>query len=216
MSENLEIISHPVVQHKLGLLRKVETTSPEFRLIVQQLSPLLAYEACRDWFTQEEQEVLTPMGETAKSKFITDWPVLVSIMRAGNGMLDPILSLFSFSAAGHIGIYRDKFIKNTVEYYFRLPDNVQDKKILLLDPLVATADTVIASIDRLKQYDVGEIRMLTLLISKLGVTKLKSFHPDVKIFAAGCKEELDSSGYLVPGLGDAGDRLYQINNRKHP
>tara|TARA_B100000683_G_scaffold271284_1_gene312034 strand:+ start:225 stop:875 length:651 start_codon:yes stop_codon:yes gene_type:complete len=215
MSENLEIVSHPVVQHKLGLLRKVETTSPEFRLIVQQLSPLLAYEACRDWFIQEEKEVQTPMEEFAKARFIADWPVLVSIMRAGNGMLDPILSLFSSSAAGHIGIYRDKFIKNTVEYYFRLPDNVQDKNILLLDPLVATADTVIASIDRLKQYDVGEIRMLTLLISKLGVSKIKSFHPDVKIFAAGCQEGLDSNGYLVPGLGDAGDRLYQINNGKH-
>ena len=214
MSENLEIISHPIVQHKLGLLRKVETTSPEFRLIVQQLSPLLAYEACRDWLIQEEKEVRTPMEEVAKANFIADWPVLVSIMRAGNGMLDPILSLFSYSAAGHIGIYRDKFIKNTVEYYFRLPDNVQDKNILLLDPLVATADTLIASIDRLKQYEVGEIRMITLLISKLGVSKIKSFRPDVKIYAANCQEELDSNGYLVPGLGDAGDRLYQINNGK--
>ena len=212
MGKNLQIISHPLVQDKLGFLRNAETSSSEFRLVMQQLSPLLAYEAVRDWLEQEEIMVDTPMSEQAKSSFVKDWPVVVCIMRAGNGMLDPILSLFTHSAAGHIGIYRDKFINNTVEYYFRLPEKVQDKKILLLDPLIATADTVIASIDRLKQYDVGEIRMLTLLISKLGAQKMEKFHPDVKIFAAGSNEELDGNGYLVPGLGDAGDRLYQINN----
>ena len=212
MSKNLHIISHPLIQDKLGLLRRTETSSSEFRLIMNQMSPLLAYEATRDWLTQEESLVDTPMKERAKANFVKDWPVVVCIMRAGNGMLDPILSFFSQSAAGHIGIYRDKFIKNTVEYYFRLPDKVQDKKILLLDPLVATADTVIASVDRLKQYDVGEIRMLTLLISRLGLEKMEQFHPDVKIFAASNEEELDENGYLIPGLGDAGDRLYQINN----
>jgi len=124
-------------------------------------------------------------------------------------MLDAVLSMIPISSAGYIGIYRDKFIRNTVEYYFKMPENVKGKNILLCDPLIATADTIVAAIDRLKQYEVGKIKVLSILSSKLGLEKILHFHPDIEIFTVNIEQEINEAGYLVPGLGDAGDRLYQ-------
>ncbi len=207
--DNVIIVDHPILKHKLGLLRNKETNSHNFREIVKEVSSLIAYEACRDLITEAE-EVDAVMGKAKVDRVSSEKaPILVSIMRAGNGMMDAILGLMPFARAGHIGIYRDKFIGNTVEYYFKIPSESKGKTTLLLDPLLATGDTAVACIDRLKQYEVGEIRFLTILASREGAEKIKQFHPDVKIYTIALEEELNDKGYLVPGIGDAGDRLFQ-------
>ncbi len=207
--DNVTLLDHPILRHKLGFLRNKETNSHNFRDIVRELSSLIAYEVCRDLSTHK-QKVQTVLAEAEVDHVETDKaPIVVSILRAGNGMLESILDLMPYARAGHIGIYRDKFIGNTVEYYFKIPENSKGKTTLLLDPLLATGDTAVACIDRLKQYDLGEIRFLTILASRQGAEKIKHFHPDVKIYAIGLEEELNDKGYLVPGIGDAGDRLFQ-------
>ena len=206
MTAKLTEIKHPIIQHKLAFLRDKNTDSAEFRRIIIELTKFLAFEATKD-LSLESSEIETPITKATVQK-IVDPPVVVSIMRAGNGMIDSMLTLLPFCPAGHIGIYRDKFINNTVEYYFKLPDNVQGKNILLVDPLLATGDTAIASIDRLKQYEVGSIKLLTILTCPQGIERLQHFHPDVEIFTLSSGEDLNEKGYLVPGLGDAGDRLF--------
>jgi uracil phosphoribosyltransferase len=206
MSKKLIEIKHPLIEHKLGYLRDKNTTSDAFRRLVSELTSLLAFEATKDLKTSSV-DIETPIAK-AKVERIKDTPVIVTIMRAGNGMMESMLDLLPFCPAGHIGIYRDKFINNTVEYYFKLPDDIKGRDILLVDPLLATGDTAIASIDRLKQYEVGNIKMLTILTCKEGVDRLQHFHDDVEIFTLSANEELNEKGYLVPGLGDAGDRLF--------
>ncbi len=206
--KNVTVIDHPLLKHKLGYLRDKNTNSHEFREIVKEISKLLAYEAMKDWNQFETLTIETPIAKT-KAERIKNPPVVVSIMRAGNGMLDAVLSMIPISSVGYIGIYRDKFIRNTVEYYFKMPENVKGKEILLCDPLIATADTIIAAIDRLKNYEVGKIKVLSILASRYGLEKVLSFHPDIEIYTLNIEQDMNESGYLVPGLGDAGDRLYQ-------
>lgn len=206
--KNVTVINHPLLKHKLGYLRDKNTNSSEFREIVKEISKVLAYEAMKDWNQVETIAIETPIAKT-KTERIINPPVVVSIMRAGNGMLDAVLSMIPISSAGYIGIYRDKFIKNTVEYYFKMPENIKGKEIFLCDPLIATADTIIAAIDRLKQYEVGKIKVLSILASRYGLEKVLNFHPDVEIYTLNIEEEMNDHGYLVPGLGDAGDRLFQ-------
>lgn len=206
--KNVTVIDHPLLKHKLGYLRDKTTNSNEFRELVKEISRILAYEAMRDWKQSETVSIETPIAKTTTER-ITNPPVVVSIMRAGNGMLDAVLSMIPISSAGYIGIYRDKFVHNTVEYYFKMPENIKGKDVLLCDPLIATADTIVAAIDRLKQYDVGKIKVLSILASKYGLEKVLHFHPDVEIFTVNVEQEINESGYLVPGLGDAGDRLFQ-------
>jgi uracil phosphoribosyltransferase len=162
----------------------------------------------RDWTEMKEVKVDTPIASATVQR-ITNAPVVVSIMRAGNGMLDAVLSMIPFASAGFIGIYRDKFIHNTVEYYFKMPEEIKGKMAILCDPLVSTADTMIAAIDRLKSYEVKKIKILSILCSEFAVEKIHNLHPDVDIFTISVEKEINNSGYLVPGLGDAGDRLYQ-------
>jgi len=206
--KNVTVIDHPLLRHKLGYLRDKNTNSSEFREIVKEISKILAYEAMKDWKQLENISIETPIAKTQAERIVNP-PVVVSIMRAGNGMLDAVLSMIPISSAGYIGIYRDKFIRNTVEYYFKMPENVKGKDILLCDPLIATADTIVAAIDRLKQYEVGRIKVLSILASKVGLEKVLHFHPDVEIYTVNIEQEINEVGYLVPGLGDAGDRLYQ-------
>ena len=204
--EACHVLTHPILQHNLTKLRD-ETTQPvHFRRVLEQLSALMAYEITRD-ISVTAKDVKTPVAETQGS-VVDDDIVIVSIMRAGNGMLDGLLRMLPFSRVGHIGIYRDKFVNNTVEYYFRLPDHVRGRNILLADPLIATGDTAVASIDRLKEYGVGRIRFVSLLVSPQGLTKLYEHHPDVEVFTLSVEEGLTGAGYIVPGIGDAGDRLY--------
>jgi uracil phosphoribosyltransferase len=207
---NLTLIEHPILKHKLGKLRAKETTSFNFRKILFEISLLLAYEASRD-FPLRQEEVETPLAK-AMVGHVDNPPALVSILRAGNVMLEAMLSVLPEVAAGHIGVYRDKNIQSTVEYYLRLPENIEGKKILLLDPLLATADTVIACIDRLRQFNVGPIKMICLLASKSGLERVHHFHPDVEVMAVEGGEDLNNEGYLMPGIGDCGDRIYGSQN----
>lgn len=208
MHKNLIELRHPLMLHKLGHLRDKNTNSADFRNLMSEISKLLAYEAMKDWKDIELVSVETPMA-AAKVDRITNPPIAVAILRAGNGMLDGVLAMIPIASAGFIGIYRDKFIHNTVEYYFKLPANAKGRTILLCDPLIATADTMIAAIDRLKSYHVGPIKVLSVLVSSHALERLEHFHPDVKVFALNVEKEMTENGYLVPGLGDAGDRLYQ-------
>lgn len=204
----LKVLNHPLLLHKLGHLRDKTTNANDFRSLMQEVAKSLTYEAMRDWDNTDLVEVETPLAKTRVTRIMNP-PIAVAILRAGNGMLDGVLSMIPVASAGFIGIYRDKFIQNTVEYYFKLPANPEGRQILLCDPLIATADTMIAAIDRLKSYHVGKIKVLSLLISEQAVKRLEHFHPDVEIYAINVEKEMTENGYLVPGLGDAGDRLYQ-------
>ncbi len=205
--KNFKHINHPILRHKLGLLRDKNTSSFEFRELVKEISKILAYEAMKDWDQFDIVDIETPITKTKVEK-IKNAPIAVSIMRAGNPVQEAVLSMLPFASAGHIGIYRDKFIGNTVEYYFKLPENHVGKTILLCEPLLATADTSINAIDRLKNYEVGKIKLLSILVSEKGLEKLHHYHPDVEVYALNLEKEINDKGYLVPGLGDAGDRIY--------
>lgn len=208
MHKNLHELKHPLLLHKLGHLRDKTTNSSEFRNLMNEIAKLLAYEAMKDWKEVDSVGVETPLAKTQVTRIINP-PVAVAILRAGNGMLDGVLSMIPIASAGFIGIYRDKFIHNTVEYYFKLPTDVKERTILLCDPLIATADTMIAAIDRLKSYHVGKIKVLSILVSEEALKRMEHFHPDVEIYTLNIEKEMTENGYLVPGLGDAGDRLYQ-------
>lgn len=205
---NVTIVNHPLLKHKLGYLRDSNTYSHEFRELIKEVSKILVYEAMKDWTELQTVEIETPITKTIAER-IANPPVIVSILRAGNGMLEAALSMLPFASTGFIGIYRDKFIHNTVEYYFKMPQDIQGKDILLCDPLIATADTIIAAIDRLKNYNVGRIKVICILASENGLKKVHHFHPDVEIYTINVENEINEMGYLVPGLGDAGDRLFQ-------
>jgi uracil phosphoribosyltransferase len=208
MKTKLHVLNNPLLKHKLGYLRDQRTNSKEFRDLVTEISKILAYESMKDWHHLEKTFIETPIAR-AEIERIFNPPVAVAILRAGNGMLDAVLDMIPFASAGFIGIYRDKFIHNTVEYYFKLPKDVKGRDILLCDPLIATADTMIAAVDRLKSYDVGKIRVLSILVSQNAIERLNHFHPDLEIFTLNVETQMNDLGYLVPGLGDAGDRLYQ-------
>lgn len=203
---NFVQINHPVLKHKLAALRDKETSSVGFRDVMNKIGQYLAYEASKDLKT-EVFDLETPMQKTQGER-PAQYPICVSILRAGNGLLDGVLDALPYASAGHIGIYRDKFINNTVEYYFKLPKKSEGKEIYLIDPMLATADTAIAAIDRLKQYNVGKITLLCVLASPDGIERTHHFHPDVKIICLNMEEGMDENGYLLPGMGDAGDRLY--------
>ncbi len=204
--EPIHLVTHPVVKHKISMLRDQATTPHSFRLITEEISQFLAYEATRD-LSLTEQEVTTPLEKTS-CEVVGEELVLISVMRAGLGMLSGMLRILPFATVGHLGIYRDKFIHATVEYYLRLPKNVKGKKVLLLDPLLATGDTACAAINRLKEYEVGKIRFVCILSSKEGIARIREEHPDVEIITCSVERALNDKGYLLPGLGDAGDRLY--------
>lgn len=208
MNKKITVLDHPLLKHKLGYLRDKNTSSSEFRELTKEISRILAHEVMRDWKDLKSVEIETPIAKATVER-IQNPPVVVSVMRAGNGMLDAVLSMIPVASAGFIGIYRDKFIKNTVEYYFKMPADIKGKMAILCDPLVATADTMLAALDRLKSYEVEQIKIISILASEFAIQKIHQFHPDVEIFTLNVEKEMNDHGYLVPGLGDAGDRLYQ-------
>jgi uracil phosphoribosyltransferase len=205
--KNVRLIDHPILQHSLATLRDKRTDSAEFRRELHGITRLLAYEASRDLATCLI-EIETPLAST-QAQIVSETPIVVSIMRAGNAMLDAMLSVMPFAAAGHIGIYRDKFINNTVEYYLKLPEDANGRRIYLVDPLLGTGDTAIACIDRLKTYDVGRITFVCVLCSEVGLERLFHFHPDVDVYTLAIEPQLNENGYLIPGLGDVGARIYK-------
>ncbi len=205
-SKRYQVITHPVLQHKLTILRKKETRHAEFRRVLSEASSILAYEATRD-LKVSQVEIETPFERT-QQPLVDEKIIVISIQRAGNGMLEGVLEMLPFARVGHIGIYRDKWIKSTVEYYFRIPENCRGLRTFLVDPLLATGDTAVAAIDRLKQYEVGPIAFVCLLASPEGIESLHAAHPDVQIITTHVDRQLSSKGYILPGLGDAGDRLF--------
>lgn len=210
MTEQLHVLNHPVLQHKLGILRDQKTNTLTFRTILQEVSSVLAYEATRA-LPVIKKSITTPVADCVVSK-IANPPIIVSVLRAGNGMVDGILNLLPLASVGHIGMYRDHDTSAIVEYYFRLPKRVINETILLADPMIANGDTILESIKRLQQQGVGTIKILNILISQKAVNLIKQQYPAIEIYTLSVEPSLNEHGYLVPGLGDAGDRLYNTNN----
>ena len=207
MNPNVHLIDHPLVQHKLTLMRRKDASTNSFRRLLGELSTLMAYEVTRDMPLQDI-EIETPM-ETMTGKVIDGKKqVLVSILRAGNGFLDGMLNVIPGARVGHIGLYRDPATLQPVEYYFKMPHGMEERDIIVVDPMLATGNSSVAAIDLLKQAGAKNLRFLCLLAAPEGISRMKDAHPDVPIFTASIDERLDGHGYIVPGLGDAGDRMF--------
>jgi uracil phosphoribosyltransferase len=204
---NVTVIDHPLVQHKLTLMRRKDASTNSFRRLLNELSSLMAYEVTRD-LPMQDIEVETPL-ETMTSKVIDGKKVvLVSILRAGNGILEGMLNVIPGARVGHIGLYRDPKTLTAVEYYFKMPSEMQDRDIIVVDPMLATGNSAVAAVERLKELSPKSIKFVCLLTCPEGVKTMQSAHPDVPIYTAAIDRELNSHGYILPGLGDAGDRIF--------
>ena len=204
---SVHVLDHPLIQHKLSLIRDESTGSKEFRELVEEVAMLMAYEVTRD-FPLQDVEVKTPVA-IAKSKMIAGRKVgLVPILRAGLGMVDGMLRLIPAAKVGHVGLYRDPDTLRPVEYYCKLPTDVADRDLIVIDPMLATGGSAVAAIDFLKERGVRNIKLMCLIAAPEGVEAVEKAHPDVDIFAAAVDDHLNDHGYIIPGLGDAGDRLF--------
>ncbi len=205
--ENVFVFDHPLIQHKITLLRDKNTGTKEFRELVSEIAMLMGYEVTRN-MPLEEVEVETPVG-IARSKVIAGRKYgLVPILRAGLGMVDGMLSLLPMAKVGHIGLYRDPETLEPVEYYCKLPADAHEREIVVMDPMLATGGTASAAIKFLKEKGITSIKFMCLLAAKVGIERIRKDHPDVEIYCAAVDEKLNDHGYIVPGLGDAGDRLF--------
>ena len=203
----VHVIDHPLVQHKLTRMRHKETSTNAFRALLAEISMLLAYEVTRDLPTALE-DIETPLAPMKSPVIDGKKIVLVSILRAGNGLLDGMLELVPSARVGFIGLYRDENTLQPVEYYRKLPERLDERLVILVDPMLATGNSAAAAIERIKEAGATSIRFLCLLAAPEGVAKLEAAHPDVEIVTAALDDKLTEKGYIVPGLGDAGDRLY--------
>ncbi len=204
---NVHLIDHPLVQHKLTLMRKKETSTNGLRSLLNELSILMAYEATRDMATQEV-DIETPL-EPMKARMIDGKKlVLVSILRAGTGILDGMLSVVPGARVGHIGLYRDPATLKAVEYYFKMPQDMQERDVIVVDPMLATGNSAIAAVARIKALHPKSIRFVCIVTCPEGIRAMQGAHPDVPIYAAAVDRQLNDHGYILPGLGDAGDRMF--------
>ena len=204
---NLNVIHHPLVQHKLTFLRREETSTAGFRRLVKEISQMLCYEVTRDLPT-ENIAIRTPITEFASPVISGKKQCIVSILRAGNGMLDGMLELLQAARVGHIGLYRDPQTLEPVEYYCKVPNDIADRDVIVVDPMLATGNSAVAAISRLKEHGATRIKFVCLLAAPEGVKTMLEHHPDVMITTAALDERLNEHGYIVPGLGDAGDRIF--------
>ncbi|MDF1483390.1 uracil phosphoribosyltransferase [Extensimonas sp. H3M7-6] len=203
----VHVVTHPLVQHKLTLMRNKEASSTSFRTLLGELAMLMAYEITRDVPTQLV-EVETPLEKTMAPIIDGKKLVFASILRAGNGMLDGLLRVVPNARVGHIGLYRDPATLEAVEYYFKMPTGMNERDVIVVDPMLATGHSAVAAITRLKQLQPRSIKFLCLLAAPEGIATLRQAHPDVPIYTAAIDRQLNEHGYILPGLGDAGDRIF--------
>ena len=208
MKAEVTLINHPLIQHKLTLMRRAETSTAKFRTLLKEISLLLAYEVTRD-LPLKYESITTPVAPMNAPMLAPDKKlVVVSILRAGQGILDGILELIPSARVGHIGLYRDPKTLIAVEYYFKVPHDVDKRDMLIVDPMLATGNSAVAAVDRLKSTNPLSMKFVCLLAAPEGIKHFHAQHPDVPIYTAAIDEGLNECGYIVPGLGDAGDRLF--------
>ena len=204
---SVKVIDHPLVQHKLTIMRKQETSTASFRRLLREISTLLCYEVTRD-LALTEVEIETPLQTMVAPTLEGKKLVFASVLRAGNGLLEGMLDLVPAARVGHIGIYRDHETLQPVEYYFKAPADLSDRLTIVVDPMLATGNSSIAAVDKLKERGARDIRFVCLLAAPEGIKNFTDAHPDVPVFTAAIDSHLNEKGYIVPGLGDAGDRMY--------
>ncbi|MHB8951004.1 MAG: uracil phosphoribosyltransferase [Rhodoferax sp.] len=203
----VHLIDHPLVQHKLTLMRKKEASTTSFRTLLNEISMLMAYEVTRD-MAMQDIEIETPLEKMTAKVIDGKKLVLVSILRAGTGILDGMLSVVPGARVGHIGLYRDPDTLKAVEYYFKMPKDMQERDVVVVDPMLATGNSAVAAIERVKATHPKSIKFVCLLTCPQGIATLREAHPDVQIYTAAIDRELNSHSYILPGLGDAGDRIF--------
>ena len=204
---NTHLIEHPLIQHKLTIMRKIETSTHKFRGLLSEISMLLAYEVTRD-MPLTLSEIKTPVASMKAPMLEGKKTVLVSILRAGQGIVDGMLRILPSARVGHIGLYREPKTHVIVEYYFKVPKDISERDVILVDPMLATGNSAVAAVHRLKQTNPRSIKFVCLLAAPEGLKQMHDEHPDVPIYTAAIDSHLDEHGYIVPGLGDAGDRLF--------
>ena len=205
--EKVHILDHPLLQHKLSILRDENTGVKDFRQVVSEIATLMCYEATRD-LPMEEVEIKTPIC-TGKFKTIAGKKLaIVPVLRAGLGMVDGILTLIPSAKVGHIGLYRDPDTLEPVEYYCKMPNDIAEREVIILDPMLATGGSASAAIQFIKNYEVKHIKLMNIIAAPEGIERVHHDHPDVDIYCAALDEKLNEHGYIVPGLGDAGDRIF--------
>ncbi|MBD0862656.1 uracil phosphoribosyltransferase [Gordonia sp. zg691] len=201
------VIDHPLVQHKLTLMRREDTSTSDFRRLLNEISTLMAYDVLRD-IPMHEVTIETPLETTTASVIDGKKLVFAAVLRAGAGIADGMLTVVPGARVGHIGLYRDPKTMVVVEYYFKMPSELDERDVVIVDPLLATGHSAVAAIDRIKEYGPRSIKFVCLLACPEGIGVLHRAHPDVPIYTAGIDRELDDSGFIRPGLGDAGDRIF--------
>ncbi len=206
-NSSIVVFEHPLIQHKVSMMRSKETSTKEFRELASEIATLMCYEACKD-IPLVDVEIETPIGPATVKVVAGKKVALVPILRAGLGMVDGVLNLIPGARVGHIGLYRDPETLEAVEYYCKLPSDISEREIFVLDPMLATGASVIAALDLLKQKGCKQLKLLCIIAAKPGVEAVHKAHPDVSIYCAAMDEELNDHAYIVPGLGDAGDRLF--------
>ena len=204
---NVTVVSHPLVQHKLTVMRKRETTTVKFRQLSREIATLLAYEVTRD-LPLTTTQIDTPLAEMVAPTLAGKKLCFVSILRAGDGLLQGMLDLVPSARVGHIGIYREPETLTAIEYYYKVPDDLQERLVIVVDPMLATGNSAVAAVSRLKEDGAQQIKFVCLLAAPEGIAQFREVHPDVQVFTAAIDLRLNDHGYIVPGLGDAGDRLY--------
>ena len=201
------VVDHPLVQHKLTLMRKKDTSTKSFRQLLKEIGSLVCYEVTRD-LPLETVEIETPLTTMSAPSIAGKKLVFAAILRSGMGMLEGMLELVPAARIAHVGLYRDPATLACVEYYFKAPDNLGERTVIVVDPMLATGNTAIAAVDRLKEAGAKSIRMACLLCAPEGLSNFQGHHPDVKVWTAAIDDHLNDHGYILPGLGDAGDRMY--------
>lgn len=204
---HVTIVDHPLVQHKLTILRDKETSTRSFRALLREISVLLCYEVTRD-LPLEDVSLETPVGPMVGKRLAGKKLVFAPILRAGVGLLEGMLEVVPSARVAHIGLYRDPKTLKAVEYYFKAPSDIAERLVIVIDPMLATGHTAVAALDRLKENGVSDIRLVCLLAAPEGLDVVRSHHPDVPVWTAAIDDKLDEHSYIVPGLGDAGDRMY--------